>query len=223
MCNSMRGLVIKYGEYIVMLKGFNLYDELYKRTSCVKDSITIVSHRIKKFVKGSGNNKIIFELTGLVVPLLVFFDFDRTLCVHDYPMQYQGSEDYEDECYSMLNILDVLHEKDRPLKCMQWIARKLRDNGAKLFCLTHEIFNLRNGYKIEFLNKNYADTPMKLIAVDSPSHKIDMIKAIARSYNIPLSKCMIIDDRMPTIIEANAAGIQAYHISNVMLWYEERY
>lgn len=205
-----------------MGKGSSSYTKLAQSLSNT-GAVGIILNGDTKDKNKSANKAKIFDITGCITPELVFFDFDRTLCVHDYPMQYQASDNYEDDCYCMLNALDELHAADRPLKCMQWFARKLRDNGANLFCLTHEIHSLRDGFKIRFLKDNYADTPMQYIAVDSTSHKIDMIKAIARTCDVPLIKCMLIEDRMQTIIEANAAGIQSYHVSNVMLWSEGKF
>lgn len=172
-------------------------------------------------IKDSEIEKI-FKFTGRVVPELVFFDFDRTLCVHDYSSDYQSLDDYECECYAMLHEINNIHSKDKPLKCMQWFAKEVKMCDAKLYCLTHEIFNLRDDYKSKFIKKHYSETPMEYLTVDTSSHKIDMIKAVARMHNIPCDKCMLIDDKVQTIYEATKAGIQAYHISNIMLWFEEQ-
>lgn len=154
--------------------------------------------------------------------MLVFYDYDRTLVVHDYPMWYEKSNSYIEEIISIIdeNKNNKIYGNDKPLKCMQWHVDKHRKQGDKLFVLTHEIFNLRSKMKKEHISKWYGDD-LKYIEVDSPEHKIDMIIAIAEHLNVNRSECVIVDDRVDTLKLAARSGIQAIHVSNVMYEFEE--
>ena len=153
--------------------------------------------------------------------MLRFYDYDRTLCVHNYPAWYQANDNYEIECVTELAHQAELHENDRPLPCMQWYAMKCYRQGDKLFCLTHEIFSLRDELKKNFIARWYAQSPMKYLSTNTPEHKIDMIKAIAKIEGVPLSRCEIVDDKMETIYLATKEGIIGTHLSNIALLYEE--
>lgn len=153
--------------------------------------------------------------------MLRFFDFDRTLCMHSYPDNYARvrGDYYMDALYELQRQVE-LHKFDKPLPCMQWYAKKCHEKGDTLFCLTHEIFNLRDEYKQEFLKEHYADTPMKYITVDSPEHKIDMIRALAEVHKVSLFNCELIEDNMCTVNLAIQNGITGTHISNIVTMYE---
>lgn len=155
--------------------------------------------------------------------MLVFYDYDRTLVVHYYPMDYQKSSNiYIEDALSILdkNKCTQIYSKDKPLKCMQWHVNKHREQGDKLFVLTHERFNLRSKMKKAHISEWYGND-LEYLEVDTPEHKIDMIIAIAEHLNIDRSQCLIVDDRVDTLKLAAKSGIQAVHISNVMHEFEE--
>lgn len=114
------------------------------------------------------------------------------------------------------------HAKDIPLPCMQWYVRKLFDDGYGLYVLTHEVFNLRDQLKKEQMKLFYPDTPMTYLTVDKPEHKIDMIMAIAMVEGCDLSDVIFVDDKMETVQMAQAAGIDAKHLSDIVALYERR-
>ncbi len=155
---------------------------------------------------------------------LAFFDFDRTLIAHDYSAEYIKSreEGYLMECFFMLTSLKEEHSGDRPLPCMQWYAKKLSEEGYGLYCLTHEIFNLRDQIKKDQLALYYSDTPMTYLTVDTPEHKIDMMTAVAMAEGCDLSDIIFVDDQMSTVYAALAAGINAKHLSDIVQMYESR-
>lgn len=153
---------------------------------------------------------------------LAFFDFDRTLVAHTYSKEYikASQESYMMECVYMLSGLKEEHAKDVPLPCMQWYTKKLFDDGYGLYCLTHEIFNLRDVLKQKQLKLFYSEAPMTYLTVMSPEYKIDMIKAIAMVECCDLSDIIFVDDRMDTINLALKAGINAKHLSDIAVMYE---
>ena len=153
---------------------------------------------------------------------LAFFDFDRTLVAHAYPPEFLTvqQDSYFMECVWGLTALKEKHANDRPLPCMQWYAKKLFDEGYGLYCLTHEIFNLRDALKQEQLRTFYPDVRMTYLTVDSPDHKTDMMRAVAAVENCHLSDVIFVDDRMETVYQAQAAGIDARHLSDIVVLYE---
>lgn len=155
---------------------------------------------------------------------LAFFDFDRTLVAHEYPAVYtkDSLNDYFMECLYTLTSLKDIHVHDRPLPCMQWYTKKLYDEGYGLYCLTHEMFNLRDALKQEQLKLYYPDTPMTYLTVNTPEHKIDMIRAVAAAECCELSDIIFVDDLTPTVNLAEAAGIDAKHLSDIVVMYERR-
>lgn len=153
---------------------------------------------------------------------LAFFDFDRTLVAHSYSKGYleERQNGYMTECFQALTVLMEEHAKDKPLPCMQWYVRKLYEEGYGLYCLTHEIFNLRDEMKKDQLKVFYGDTPMTYLTVDTADHKIDMMKAVAAVEECDLSDVIFVDDLMRTVNLAAEAGIDAKHLSDIVALYE---
>lgn len=153
---------------------------------------------------------------------LAFFDFDRTLVAHSYSREYAAArkDSFMMDCLYSLTALNEEHAADRPLPCMQWYVKKLFDAGYGLFCLTHEQSNLRDELKKEQLKTFYPGMPMTYLTVGEPGHKIDMIKAVAAAECCDLSDIILVDDRMETINEAQALGIDAKHLSDIVVLYE---
>lgn len=154
---------------------------------------------------------------------LAFFDFDRTLVAHQYSKGYvkDRQASYKMECLYMLTAMEEEHKDDRPLPCMQWYTRKLFDEGYGLYCLTHEVFNLRDSLKQSQLKAFYPDTPMTYLTVDIPGHKTDMMAAVAAAEGCMHSDIIFVDDRMDTIQQALAEGFDAKHLSDIVVMYED--
>lgn len=151
---------------------------------------------------------------------LAFLDYDRTLYSHGYP--YPGDEclDYYTECLQCLTNkgLAEKYRNSKPLPCMKWLVAMLQKNEVPIYTLTHEIFSLRDDWKKETAKLDYGIT--RYISVDSPDHKVDMIRAISDVYGVKLRNCLFVDDRMHTIRLACEAGIFGLHVSNIAQMYE---
>ena len=153
---------------------------------------------------------------------LAFFDFDRTLVSHSYSKEYNMARhnNYLMECVYCLTALKEEHANDRPLPCMQWYTNKLFEDGYGLYCLTHEVFSLRDVMKQEQLKLFYPNSPMTYLTVKSPEAKIEMMKAVAMVECCPLEDVIFVDDQMATVNLALAAGIDAKHLSDIVVMYE---
>lgn len=153
---------------------------------------------------------------------LAFFDYDWTLVTHNYSKDYfkAFADGYFRDCYYMLTALEEEHKGDKPLPCMQWYVKKLFDEGCEIYVLTHERFNLRDELKKAMLKKFYPDVPMGYLTVDSPDHKIDMMRAVAMTEGYEMSDVIFVDDRMETVNMAKGAGIDAKYLADVVVMYE---
>lgn len=162
------------------------------------------------------------EMTAKTECKLAFFDFDRTLVAHNYSREFTDArrKGYFQECVQVLTALEEEHANDRPLPCMQWYARKLYMDGYELYCLTHEIFNLRDELKKDQLHLFYHDTPMTYLTVDDPDHKIDMMLALATVKGCTSEDIIFVDDLKNTVDKALAEGIDAKHLSDIVVLYE---
>lgn len=154
--------------------------------------------------------------------MLVFYDYDRTLVVHSYPEWFESSSDYMNDIMSILDKdkCEEVYGKDEPLKCMQWHVEKQKEQGNKLFVITHEIFNLRAPMKQQNIKKWYGDG-LFYLEVDSSEHKIDMILGMAKAYGKAAADCLLIDDKLATLQLAAAKGIKTLHVSNIMAEFEK--
>lgn len=154
---------------------------------------------------------------------LYFLDFDRTLCVHDYVKKAAGPSTYFEECLTVLNKERFQAEYGRDVApgYMKWYVRQLlADKDNQCFVLTHEIFNLRDGYKKDFAERNYGLDRRNYLSVNSPDHKVPMMLAMAESMGLNPDDCYLIDDSVNTLYEAEREEINGIHISNVMVMYE---
>lgn len=150
---------------------------------------------------------------------LAFFGFDQTLVAHRHPVHTGG---YFARCLYLLTAPAEEHDGDRPLPCMQWYARKLHDEGYGLYCLTHGASNLNDKLKQGQLAAFYPDTPMTYLTVDLPEHKVGMMQAVAVTECCGPGDVIFVDDDMQTVELALAAGIDAKHLSDIVIMYERR-
>lgn len=152
---------------------------------------------------------------------LGFFDFDRTLYAYPFPYVGEVHGNYYDQC--MMNLTKKAQEdrvgKGKPVACMKWLSGLLKDNQVPMYVLTHEIFNLRDEWKASVSKKEFGIE--NYLTVDSPEHKVDMIKAVATVHNVPLKNCLFVDDKMDTIYLACREGIFGLHSSNIAQLYED--
>lgn len=152
---------------------------------------------------------------------LAFFDYDRTLYAHAYPRTGDPEDTYYDECIRMLSDKSMKERfaGDKPIKSTKWLVNLLQENKVPVYTLTHEIFNLRDVWKSFTAQRDFGIK--HYLTVDSPEHKIDMIRAVAKIHNVPLRYCLFVDDKMDIIHLACAVGIYGLHTSNVAQMYEE--
>lgn len=146
---------------------------------------------------------------------VVFFDFDRTLCAHDYVRSGTTYKLYYNELAHQAEV----HENDRPIPCMQWLVERARQNGCTLVCLSHTTTNLRDELNKNFLSRYYG-SDISYITVSSSDKKVEMMDAYCDANGLDKALCAIVEDRMDTLEQAEVSGFVGVHISNAAMWYE---
>lgn len=154
---------------------------------------------------------------------LALFDYDFTLFTHNLPDYYGRKElSYTDEAFLIMTKSDDIFECTEPVPCMQWYVDKMRKEGYKLFVLTHEIFNLRDSIKKDFVKKYYGDD-LEYLTVDTPAHKVDMIRALVKRYSLEdkiIDDVVFVDDKDSTVFKVRQAGYSAYMLADIAVMYE---
>lgn len=172
--------------------------------------------------RGKVSNKnvafqVLKELLGHIN--IAFFDFDRTLFSHGYPSVREGHPSYLEECSIELEHQEERHAGDRSIAAMKWLVATLQSQDIETYVITHEIFNLRDKYKQDMAFKHYGIT--NYITVNSPEHKIDMMRAVLESKTTYPGMCLFVDDKMDLVYKSCEAGIRGLHISNIQALYDE--
>lgn len=151
---------------------------------------------------------------------LAFFDYDETLVTHRHSDSFLQADSYFTECLSVLVSAKEEYSNDRALPCMQWFAGKLHGEGYGLYCIADCGSSLKDAIRREKLSAFYPDTTMAYFNVDTAEHKIDLIEAVATAEGCPLKDVLLVDDDMDVIRLARSEGIDARHLSEIVLMYE---
>lgn len=151
---------------------------------------------------------------------LLFVDYDQTLVGHNYPVDYETSTDaYTDFLYQLTR--HDIHAGDTIVPAVaEYISNAAKD-GAKVYILTHALSNLRDKVMIDTVRRACPDVcDIELITVSQREYKVDMIRAIATSRNVPILNCTLIDDMRATIREAATIGIKTLRTVSVCAKWE---
>lgn len=148
-----------------------------------------------------------------VSPKLAFLSFEQTLVHH--PIQPRDP-DYFTDCLCALTLVP----DGQPLPCMQWYAKKLFRKNYGLYCLSTAGSNLYDRTRQAELARHYPDVPMTFLTTDCPEHKVDLIRAVAAVENYDPGDILFVDDDARAVADALKAGIDAKHLSEIVLLYE---
>lgn len=151
---------------------------------------------------------------------LLFVDYDQTLVGHNYPVDYETSTDaYTDFLYQLTR--HDIHAGDTIVPAVaEYISNAAKD-GAKVYILTHALSNLRDKVMIDTVRRACPDVcDIELITVSQREYKVDMIRAIATSRNVPILNCTLIADMQATIREADTIGIKTLRTVSVCAKWE---
>lgn len=151
---------------------------------------------------------------------LLFVDYDQTLVGHNYPVDYETSTDAYTGFLCQLTRPDI-HAGDTIVPAVSEYICKAAKYGAKVYILTHTLSNLRDKVMLDTVRRACPDvSDIELITVSQREYKVDMIRAVAASRNVPILNCTLIDDMQNTIREAAAIGIKTLRTVSVCAQWE---
>lgn len=151
---------------------------------------------------------------------LLFVDYDQTLVGHDYPVDYETSTDAYTDFLCQLTRPDI-HAGDTIVQAVADYINNAAKAGTKIYILTHALSNLRDKVMLDTVRRACTDvSDIELITVSQREYKVDMIRAVAVSRNVPILNCTLIDDMQNTIREAATIGIKTLRTVSVCAQWE---
>lgn len=151
---------------------------------------------------------------------LLFVDYDQTLVGHDYPVDYETSTDAYTDFLCQLTRPDI-HAGDTIVQAVAGYINNAAKAGTKIYILTHALSNLRDKVMLDTVHRACPDvSDIELITVSQREYKVDMIRAVAASRNVPILNCTLIDDMQNTIREAATIGIKTLRTVSVCAQWE---
>lgn len=145
---------------------------------------------------------------------LAIFDFDNTLAIYDmqepHPDEYTGDsiEWYKE---ALLNPERFYEEYD-PRKTsdkLQEIIACLRENGAKMFCVSHMQNTLNFTAKQSYVQNHYG-SDIDLIATCSAEQKVEVVRILCRAFDCQPNEVIVFDDLQETVETMLQHGYNAY-------------
>lgn len=150
-----------------------------------------------------------------------FFNFDDTLCIHNYNNGLTQPVDFYNKFVLDLdlNMAERRRKDDIPLDSMKWMVDECLKEGDICICLSAETSSLRNSYIRGFLDKHYSKE-MGFVSVCSQDAKIDFIRAYAITHELSMSECTLVDNSTELCIAAAHNGIQSLTVGGVEYWHK---
>ena len=152
---------------------------------------------------------------------VAIFDFDDTLAIHkDRDFLKHRSENEDTYLNFYLNAylnpetfyenIEVCYKSSSLYK----IINILKNNGAKLYCLTGMKFSFHLKAKQNFIHKYY-DNDIEVISCYPQERKVDAVKIIQKVNNCDLTEILFVDDIENNVYKLNNLGVCALLIDEV--------
>lgn len=152
---------------------------------------------------------------------VAIFDFDDTLAIHK-DREFLKHRAKNEETYLNFYLNAYLNPKtfyesieicDKS-NSLYKIINVLRNNGAKLYCLTGMKFSFHLKAKQNFIHKYYGND-IEVIACYPQERKVDSVKIIQKVHNCNLSEMLFVDDIEDNVDRLNNLGVCALLIDEV--------
>lgn len=153
---------------------------------------------------------------------LAFFNLEGTLMARSCSPEFLAAEQkgFLEECCFVLTQDPVSYETITGLPCMQWFVKKLWRQGYGLYAVYETPVCLYDERRREQLGLFYKDTPMTYLRADTSWQKMELMQAVAYAENCPLSDVLFVDDSQVLISKARSLGMDARHLSDIVVLYE---
>lgn len=152
---------------------------------------------------------------------VAIFDYDDTLAIHrDVEFLKHRSESEDNFLNFYLNAYlnpETFYENIEVCeksKSLYKIINILRNNGAKLYCLTGMKFSFHFKAKQNFIHKYYGND-IEVISCYPQSRKVDAVKIIQRINKCELTEILFVDDIKDNVDMLNDLGVHALLINDV--------
>ena len=146
---------------------------------------------------------------------VIFWDIDGTLVPYRWPNGVGDVDHYGEKVCPAIE--DGLCLNRHPSKHMQ---RVVTSCGAKRqFVLGHYEYAKETIDKIDWLHAYYPQIEQAIFIKPTQS-KADALIQFCRENDIPLKCALFVDDRIDILKEAEAKGIECWHISSFLDWFE---
>ena len=137
---------------------------------------------------------------------IVLWDFDDTLCMHEF---HDGNGDSD----HMYNVDVLLHGTDAWNTCKPNIHMKrfmtlCCNKGIRQGLISSTIFYKHAANKCDWVKDKYG-VELENFCVGTPKAKLDMMLAIADAYNYKRDEILIVDDFWENLERAANNGFQA--------------
>lgn len=140
---------------------------------------------------------------------VAIFDFDDTLAIHkDKDYLNHRDETYYLNAYLNPNTFYEIIEPCTISKPLHNLINFLRNNGAKIYCVTGMRFSFHLKAKEHFVHKYYGND-IEVISTKSQELKGDAVTIIKRINNCNLTEILFVDDIKENVIRLNDMGIHA--------------
>lgn len=134
------------------------------------------------------------------------FDFDDTLCIHTSHGRKTDEENLTQNVECLLGTCKF--DDGRVSAPIQQFMLRLKDKGVPMGLISATTFSTRALAKIDWVRENYG-VELQHICVAESSDKVEMLKYIAKAYNLQNHQILIVDDFYAVLESAADAGFVA--------------
>lgn len=146
----------------------------------------------------------IFDIDGVLSANTFFVNGKSKSCIGNKDKWTEYSALHEN-CYGLC----------KPLACVQEFIEYITSHGGICYALTTDTNSYSLESKITFVKEHYPQIK-KVVSVSEDARKIDMIKYIVMNENTCIENCVLFEDTLATIVASHEAGIDAWHITNIV-------
>ncbi len=147
-----------------------------------------------------------------------FFDVDGTLASPCYMFDGKLAIATDDERWAKYcaDMGEDGYKWCRPVTQTGEYAKKLKDQGAKLFILTASSSAPETASKWKFVNTHFPGLFEDIFTVEHDHEKCPLILKKAALFGAAPEECEIVEDTFRILFETVVAGIRSTHITTIL-------
>lgn len=146
---------------------------------------------------------------------IIFWDIDGTLAPYRWEGHVGDVECFGEEVCPVIEGGLCLNRE--PSKHMQKVVMECEAESQ--YVLGHYVYDKEKSDKVEWLSIHFPEIKDSVFVKTSQS-KAKVLLEFCKENGISLEQVLFIDDRIDILKEAEAAGIESWHISSFLDWFE---